>query len=454
MHQRLVVWLVLMATLPLLAAVPAPAAASDGMQQRLDAIEQRQQELDREIQQLQRQDRLDEIERRQSILATEFEKLKSIFVLPEEATYKSFYGLGPAASKIYQRQRGLSLGAYGQTWAQLFVKDKGEAKNVWDFKRFILYAGYKFTERLLINAEIEFEHATTGSTESAGSGSASVEFAALDYLFMPELNVRAGLLLVPFGFLNEIHEPPYYYGNERPEVERQIIPSTWRENGAGLFGEFADGLVQYRLYVITSFNAEGFGEGDIRDARQKGNRALAEDMALVTRVDVTPFPGLLVGGSLFVGNTGQDQDFGGQSADAFMVFWEAHAEFNYRGLHIRALGTMAHIDDTEVLSSALERGISDTLWGWYAEIAYDVLPLVLPGTRMALAPFFRYERFNTQADVPAGFTPNENFDRRIIQVGVNFWLHPNVVIKADYRDFDAKSGPVADDFNIGFGFAF
>ena len=70
----------------------------------------------------------------------------------------------------------------------------------------VLYFGYKFNDRFLFNSEIEFEH---GSTED--DGEVSVEFAYLDYLWRKPLNVRAGLLLLPLGFVNELHEPSYNF---------------------------------------------------------------------------------------------------------------------------------------------------------------------------------------------------------------------------------------------------
>ena len=41
--------------------------------------------------------------------------------------------------------------------------------------------------------------------------------------------LRGGLVLIPMGFINELHEPPTYLGTLRPETERFIIPTTWRE---------------------------------------------------------------------------------------------------------------------------------------------------------------------------------------------------------------------------------
>ena len=387
--------------------------------------------------------RMQSLEERQGILATEFERLRSLFVLPEDADYKSAYGLGPAASKIYGRERGLSLGGYGQTWLQIF----DHAQDKWDYKRFILYAGFKFTEKLLLNVEIEFEHANE----------VFVEFATIDYLYKPEANFRFGMVLMPVGFVNEIHEPPFYYGNERPVVEIRIIPTTWRENGAGFFGEFAGGAVQYRLYTTTSLRADKFSSAGVRGGRQKGSRALA-DMSIVARVDATPMNGLLVGGSVVRGDTGNGIQFGDSKPSVTMTMWELHAQYQYRGLHLRALYVRNTIDDTEILSVAKgdEYGISEVQWGWYGEIAYDILPAFDPNTRMGLVPFVRYERFNTQEDVPAGFPTDETRNRTVVTAGVNFFPHPNVVFKIDYRQFDSKGGelPELNDLNIGVGFAF
>ena len=397
--------------------------------------------------------RMQNLEERQGILATEFDRLRSLFVLPEESDYKSAYGLGPAASKIYGRERGLSLGGYGHTWLQRNIDT--ESKSQWDYKRFILYVGFKFSDKLLLNSELEWEHASTSDT-GGGAGSVSVEFATIDYLHAPEFNFRFGMLLVPFGFVNEIHEPPFYYGNQRPMVASQIIPTTWRENGFGFFGELADGAVQYRLYTITSPDGSDFKSSNLRSSRQKGNRAKAEDMSIVLRLDATPKDGVLVGGSVLTGNTGHGGEYTDEKikADIALLMWEVHVQYQYRGLHLRALYTEANIDDTDILSVHRGEGISDRLWGYYGEVAYDILPMMSPTTRMALEPFLRYERFNTQENVPAGFTPDEKRNQTVYTVGVNFYPHPNVVFKIDYRNFDSEGGDLDDDVNIGVGFTF
>lgn len=395
-----------------------------------------------------------EQDRKIGVLATEVERLKRALVLPEHKELKSVYGLGPAASKVYQVDRGLSIGGYGEYTFQKYVSDQQGRDDRFDLLRFILYTGYKFNDWILMNAEIEFEHALTSSTISSDPGVVEMEFAYLDFLFWQQFNVRAGLLLVPVGFINEMHEPPFFHGVLRPETERSIIPTTWREGGVGFFGSIIPGL-DYRAYLMNGLNAEGYSAGGIRSGRQSGNRALAEDFAGAIRLDYTPFGGTLVGASFFAGDAGQSQEFDGEKPNAFTLLWEVHAQVRYRGLELRALGAMTSIDDADVLSRALEDTIAEDVFGFYAEAAYDVLPLVLPNTTHSLQPFFRYEIFDTQDKIPRGFERVPGNDVQLYTVGLDYKPYPQVVLKLEYRNFNAGGNrPRADEFNLGAGFVF
>lgn len=391
------------------------------------------------------------LDRKTSVLAEEVEKIRTEMFIPDDIEYKSAYGLGPAASKVYQVGKGLSVGGYGEFNYQTTVGDQVDnTKDNADYERLVLYVGYKFTDNILFNSEIEFEHASTGE-----SGSVSVEFAALDFFLDPMANIRAGMVLMPMGFVNQIHEPPFYFGNNRPEVERTIIPSTWREIGVGLFGELMPGL-SYTTYVVNGMDAKGFGSSGVRGSRQKGSKARAEDLAFVGRLDYAPsqLPGLTFGGSAYLGNSGQNQDFAGQQVDAFTQLYEAHLEWKYRGLEFRTLGSWGHIDDAGVLSADKKEVIGEENYGWYAEVGYDILPHIFPETGQYLAPFFRYESMDTVASAPTGWADDLTKDREIFQVGLQYKPIPNVVVKADYRNFDSKGGDLPDDFNLGVGFIF
>jgi hypothetical protein len=401
------------------------------------------------------------LERKTDVLSQEVEKLRTNLAIPEEAKYKSAYGLGPAASKVYAVGKGLSIGGYGEANYQGIVSDKGgrnadgtlKTPDNADLERFVLYAGYKFTDKILFNSELEFEHGTTGRN----GGTVSVEFAALDFFIDPMANVRAGMVLTPMGFINQIHEPPFYFGNNRPEVERVIIPSTWRELGVGLFGQITPDL-SYTTYVMNGMDAANFTSGGIRNGRQSGGNVQAESFGYVGRLDYTPsyLTGVTIGGSAYVGESGQNKLYANKNVDVLTQLYEGHVQWKYRGLEVRALGSWGSVGDAGVLSNPAARNqtIGSENYGFYGEVGYDILPHIISNTDQYLAPFFRYEQYDTLAKVPVGYADNENLDRQIYQVGLQYKPIPNVVIKADYRNFVAKKGIVADDFNLGFGFIF
>jgi hypothetical protein len=398
-----------------------------------------------------------QLERKTDVLATEVEKLKTALVIPEAKQYKSMYGLGPAASAVYRINRGLSIGGYGEAFYTNVVGDKGSSKDRFDLGRLVMYFGYKFSDRIILNNEIEYEHATTGEGAEE-KGEVSVEFSTLDFFLHPAANIRTGLMLMPMGFINEIHEPTFFHGNRRPDVERIIIPSTWRELGIGLFGEPLPGL-QYRVYGVNGLSAggdEGFGSGGIRGGRQSGSNAVAEDFAFTGRIDYSPAfaRGLLVGASAYLGDSGQGESFGGRQPDVFTQLYELHAQWHYRGLELRALGAYGHIDDAALLSAAKKETIGKSNYGWYAEAAYDIMPLIWRSATHYLAPFFRYERYDTIAERPDGFSDDGAFDKEVYQGGLSYKPIPNVVIKADYRNVSAKSGKPADEVNLGLGFIY
>ena len=149
------------------------------------------------------------IEEKVDILTEELSRLREQMNIPEtDEELHGAYGMGPAASKVYGVSQGISFGGYGEFYFASPFKDTDATGkvNVTDFFRFIAYIGYKFNESIIMNAEIEYEHATTSSNFQGKSGSVSVEFAYLDFLLNPAFNVRAGNLLVPMAQqVNSVH---------------------------------------------------------------------------------------------------------------------------------------------------------------------------------------------------------------------------------------------------------
>lgn len=384
-------------------------------------------------------------------LAAEITRLKEQLVVPETEALRSQYGLGPAASKVYGQNKGLSIGGYGEFYFGHALGDaEKRAPHSGDVYRFVTYLGYKFDDRLVMNTELEFEHATTEPNVQNGEGGAvSVEFSYLDFLLSPYANLRAGLVLMPVGFVNEMHEPTTYRGNFRPSVERQIIPTTWREAGIGLHGVLPAGL-SYDAYVVNGLSAAGFGEKGVRGGRQAGNHFVWEDKALVLRLDYTLDDLLLVGGSFYTG--GADQDPTGDTEIKHTLF-EGHVQVRSHGLQLRGLFARNKTEGAEVVPKV---DVPEAQQGFYAELTYDLMPVLSPGSRFGLRPFARFEKFDLNAEVSAGQTKDKKLDQSELAAGLEFLPHADVVVKAEFNNksnADKDSDPTRE-IRLGAGFIF
>ena len=383
--------------------------------------------------------RIAELERKLEVLAGEIEAMK--IGEAAQATV-SEHGLGPAASKVYHAERGLSIGGYGEVLYQNFRSDRSSEI---DLQRAVLYFGYKFDDKWVLNSEVEYEH---------GVG-AEVEFAYLDYLWKPQMSFRAGRVLLPVGLINELHEPTVYLGANRPAIETLIIPTTWREDGFGLFGQA--GPFSYRTYLLAGLNAEGFTSEGLVEGRQEGVESKADDIAWVGRLDYTGVPGLLAGGSVYTGDSGQGvRSVTGRRLGVATKLYEGHLEWKWRGLEFRALGVQAKIDDVAALNETLgltgDESIGSKLQGYYVQLGYDVL--AGHGGGRSLTPFARYESFDTQKEVPVGFLRNPANDINSLTMGIAFKPIDQIVIKADYQKFDNAAKTGVDQINVLLGYIF
>lgn len=421
-------------------------------------LERRLRELEAKIAQIQSaqpSNDLSEIRRQIEILGQEIESLKTRQTDEVPVADTEQFGLGAAASKVYRVEQGLSFGGYGE---MLYENYAGRAdndirttnKDKFDMLRGVLYAGYKYNDRVLLNTEIEFEHGSTGL-----GGEASVEFAYLDFMINENIGARTGLLLVPMGLVNEQHEPTTYLTARRSQVENAIIPTTWREMGAGVFGE--TGPLSWRAYVVNSIRGDRFTASGVRGGRQKGANAQIEDLAFTGRVDWEPLTGTIVGGSLFMGNTGQGSLVNNEVVEGNLRLWDLHGETTFRGVTLRGLFANATLDDVAQLNALQSltgnRSIGEEMRGWYVEAGYDLSTLMSFGER-SLTPYLRYERLDTQVSVPTGFSRNAANEQTIFTYGVQFRVIPQAVIKADYQNVDNEAGTGLDQWNIGIGYIF
>ena len=183
------------------------------------------------------------------------------------------------------------IGSYGEMhYNNLENQADGSDKSAMDFHRFVLFFGHQFTDSVRFFSELEVEHSIAGDGKV---GEVELEQAFIEWDYSPEQKLTAGLFLLPVGILNETHEPETFYGVERNNVEKNIVPATWWEGGASLSGEITQGW-SYNVAVTTGLFLKG-GKYKVRDGRQKVGKANAEDLAYTGRIKYTGSAGLELG---------------------------------------------------------------------------------------------------------------------------------------------------------------
>ena len=405
--------------------------------------------------------RIAELETQIEAITRDLEELTlgTAVVNPSE---RGAFGMAPAAGKVYTINQGVSIGGYGEVLYQGYAgtKENGDASGKTaklDAYRGIIYVGYKFNDKVLFNSEIEIEHGSTGL-----AGSASLEFAYLDYKLTDNFGLRAGLLLVPVGITNEVHEPPVWLGTIRPRSENKIIPTTWRESGFGFFGE--TDAFSYRAYLVNSLDgigggsagSKGFSSSGLRGGRQKGSKAIAENFSAVGRVDYTGTPGLMIGTSLYTGDQGHNSDLNGREVSIGTTIWEGHIKYQGRGFDIQALTALASVDNADKLNEMKgltgSGSVGEKMSGWYAQLGYDLL--FSSASEQALLPYVRYEAVNTQVDVPSGYSSSGSKDFNVTTIGLAWKPIGNTVLKTDYEIHSNESSSGINQFNVAIGWLF
>ncbi|HTK82384.1 MAG TPA: hypothetical protein VL633_08850 [Bacteroidota bacterium] len=346
-------------------------------------------------------------------------------------------------------QETTSIGGYGELH---YNEPDGAARGTLDFHRFVLYLGHTFNEKISFKSEVEIEHTKIEATGSGGAegGEVAIEQAYLDWHFSEHLGMKAGIILAPIGVINQIHEPPTFNGVERPSVDDVVIPTTWREAGAGIYGSFAENT-SYQLYAMAGLRAEGLsGEEGLRGSRQEALESSPMNPSITGRIDVVPNTDLKLGASFFVGSTTEGDSALGSGTVGLV---SANAQYSTNGFTFRAVGAFAAISDADKINAVYGNDVADQIYGYYIEGAYDVMPLLCAESEFSLSPFIRCEKFNTQAKV-TGFAANPLYDRNVTTVGATFKPTFNTAFKIDYQFFNNAADVNTKQLNFGIGYSF
>ncbi|MEO8923303.1 MAG: porin [Caldimonas sp.] len=299
------------------------------------------------------------------------------------------------------------------------------------------------------------------------------------------IGARAGLFLIPAGLLNENHEPTNFYGVQRSFVETLIIPSTWREGGLSFYGT-TDAGIDWNVGLTTGMNlskwnfapeaplyasAQELINEDVapfQATHQELSLANARRLAQYLSLNYRGIPGLTVGGTYFTGNAVPALATIGSERTSL---WETHVRYQPGRWDLSALYARGSIGNTGAANAQFPgtaNPLPSKFDGWFAQAAYNVWQR--DGYR--LAPFIRYERYDMGAGydgIAPGFSPTPTgpvpsstspttFDYfaiprdRVVTLGANFYLNPNVVLKLDYQKFRTNIDFSRVDLGLGLQF--
>jgi hypothetical protein len=433
------------------------------------------------VQRLER--RLDDLQREMAAMKREIQQLKAenqaLGLAQQQQAMQAQVAAGgatPSKAPSGGISENLSLWGYGEIYYTHPTHEPSATQ--FDLARAVFGIGYRFDDRTVFNSEFEVEHAVASA---ADKGEFEVEQFYVDHQLAPWASVKAGLFLMPFGLLNEHHEPTNFYGVQRNFVETLIIPSTWREGGFGFHGNSEIGL-NWDVGITTGLDLGGWnvnpGSPQYRTAlelidtniapmqatHQELSLANAHHLSQYAALNYSGVPGLLAGAALFSGDAALPSAPKGLPSER-ATLWEGHARWTPGAAEVSAVYARGRISNTATFNlgnSGASNPLPAEFLGYYLQGAYTVWE----DAGYRLAPFVRWEHYDMGAayeGIAPGFTtvptglaadgrPWPQPRDRVRSVGANFYVTPHVVFKVDYQTFDVNKDLTR--FDLGLGLAF
>ncbi len=325
------------------------------------------------------------------------------------------------------------IGGYGELhYNNLNGSGGASDKTQIDFHRFVLFFSHKYSDSVRFVSEFELEHALVKDTAAGtNGGEVELEQAYIDFTLNQNMNLKAGVFLLPIGILNETHEPPTFYGVERNPVEKNILPTTWWEAGVGLSGRAGE-YFSYDLAITSGLSTTSGSSYAVRSGRQKVANASAEDLAFTAGLKWMPKTNLTWA---FAYQNQSDVTQGSDAAAGSASLIETHIVYNISKFTIKALYANWSLSGTGPDTAG-----SDEQSGFYLEPSYRISD--------KWGVFTRYNVYDNKAGA------SSTSEKKQFDLGVNYWPHENVVIKMDYQSQDNEDNKDQKGFNLGVGYQF
>ena len=359
------------------------------------------------------------------------------------------------AQKIIGSNQGLHIGGYGQIDYNRTINDDLNYNAKLDVHRLVTFLGYNFNDKTSFVSELEFEHVVE----------VYVEQAFLSHNIRDNFSINAGLMLIPMGIQNLYHEPPTFNGVERTNVDKYIVPTTWREMGVSVNGRIMDNTLSYELMLVNGFNGydgEGVFTGNkgLRSGRQKGAESYMTAPDFASRFSYVGIPNLNLGVSTYFGES-ESTAYNGldlsdenavASADSTIIginMMGIDGRYQKGALQLRGQYIVADLSNTNQYNTFTGKDLGSKMLGYYAEAGYNLLSE--KETNNELIAFARYENYNTHKEVEeGGISKNSNYDRKDVIIGLGLKLAKGAMFKIDYQiQSNGNSNPRTDQINIG-----
>jgi len=365
------------------------------------------------------------------------------------------------AERILANNEGLHIGGYAQLDMNMPLSDENVHYNgKLDVHRLVTFIGYNFNEKASFISEVEFEHVTE----------VYVEQAFLNYKLKHNMSVQAGLMLVPMGIQNLYHEPPTFNGVERTNVDKYIVPTTWREMGVAISGNLEEHSLNYQLMIVNGFN--GYSKNDdgvlsgvfsgkkgLRSGRQKGAESYMTAPDFAGRVTYYGMPGLNLGASLYKGESetalynglNLDDEAAVASADSSKIGIQMiglDARYTNGAIQGRAQYIVADLENTSAYNTFTDSDLGSVMTGYYLEGGYNLLNN--KDTDNELVIFARHENYNTHAEVAEGMEADLAYNRTENTIGLTYKIASGAAFKADYQLLSNEASDVEKkQLNLG-----
>lgn len=358
------------------------------------------------------------------------------------------------AERIIANNEGLHIGGYGQIDMNLPMADNTHYNAKLDVHRLVTFLGYNFNDKVSFVSEIEYEHVVE----------VYVEQAFLNYKVKDNMSVQAGLMLIPMGIQNLYHEPSTFNGVERTNVDKYIVPTTWREMGVGITGNLEEHNVNYQAMLVNGFNGYNdagvfSGKKGLRSGRQKGAESYMTMPDFAGRVSYYGMPGWNLGASLYKGESetsmydGLDltDDAAVASADSSKIgiqMMGVDARYVNGPIQARGQYIVAELENTAAYNEFTNSDLGSVMTGYYLEAGYDLLDN--KDTDNELIAFVRYENYNTHDAVVEGMEANLAYNRTERTIGLTYKVAKGAAFKADYQLLgNEASSEDKEQFNLG-----